>query len=468
MAAPDPAWLLLRSLRTLELRMERHTASATELARRLEGHAAVERVRYPGFGGLMSFDVAGGADAARAVETGVRLIENATSLGGARTTLETRTRWEGDRVPPGLVRLSVGLEDVDALCRAKHILDENPAPTDEELRMKLDVHLCRCTGYQRILEAVQLVAAVKRGESLPPIDTSGRVGTNLDRYEAVELALGMRPYVDDMFPPGMLSGAVRLSDHARARVVRIDTSKAEKMPGVRAVATYQDVPGERRYGLIIPDWPGFIAEGELTHCTGSFIAAVAADDVRLARAAAAAIEVEYEVLEPVVDPKRALLPDSPKVHPTGNKLSHSKIKRGDATAALASSAHVVKQTFKTQRIEHGYLEPESALCVPGADGSFTLYSAGAGHLRRPAAGRARSWACPKSSCTSSWCRTAAPSAAKRTCRSRRRPRCSAEMTRRPVKLHADPRGVDPTCTPSATRSRWTTRSAATREGGSPR
>ena len=114
-AAPDPAWLLLRSLRTLELRMERHTASATELARRLEEHPGVERVRYPGFGGLMSFDVAGGADAARAVETGVRLIENATSLGGARSTLETRTRWEPERVPPGLVRLSVGLEDVDAL-----------------------------------------------------------------------------------------------------------------------------------------------------------------------------------------------------------------------------------------------------------------------------------------------------------------------------------------------------------------
>jgi cystathionine gamma-synthase len=95
--------------------MERHTASATELARRLEAHGAVERVRYPGFGGLLSFDVTGGAEAARRVETGVRLIENATSLGGATTTLETRTRWEGDRVPPGLVRLSVGLEDVEAL-----------------------------------------------------------------------------------------------------------------------------------------------------------------------------------------------------------------------------------------------------------------------------------------------------------------------------------------------------------------
>jgi cystathionine gamma-synthase len=114
-AAPDPAWLLLRSLKTLEVRMERHTANATELARRLEAHDAVELVRYPGFGGLMSFDLAGGAEAARAVETGVRLIENATSLGGTRTTLETRTRWEPERVPPGLVRLSVGLEDVNEL-----------------------------------------------------------------------------------------------------------------------------------------------------------------------------------------------------------------------------------------------------------------------------------------------------------------------------------------------------------------
>jgi cystathionine gamma-synthase len=113
--APDPAWLLLRSLETLRLRMERHTESATELARRLAGHDAVERVRYPGFGGLLSFDVAGGAEAAKAVETGVRRILNATSLGGTQTTLETRTRWEPDRVPDNLIRLSVGLEPVDLL-----------------------------------------------------------------------------------------------------------------------------------------------------------------------------------------------------------------------------------------------------------------------------------------------------------------------------------------------------------------
>jgi len=94
--------------------MERHTASATELAERLRAHPAVEVVRYPGFSGLLSFDVAD-AESARQVETSLRTITNATSLGGTASVLESRTRWEGDRVPPGLLRLSVGLEDVDEL-----------------------------------------------------------------------------------------------------------------------------------------------------------------------------------------------------------------------------------------------------------------------------------------------------------------------------------------------------------------
>jgi cystathionine gamma-synthase len=114
-AAPDAAWLLRRSLKTLGVRMERITANAQELARRLEVHERVERVRYPGFGGLMSFDVAGGAAAARRVETSTKLIKNATSLGGVDSVLETRARWEGERVPDNLVRLSVGLEEVDDL-----------------------------------------------------------------------------------------------------------------------------------------------------------------------------------------------------------------------------------------------------------------------------------------------------------------------------------------------------------------
>jgi cystathionine gamma-synthase len=113
-AAPDPCYLLLRGLKTLEVRVTRQTESARELAARLQKHPSVTTVRYPGFGGLLSFDVAG-ADAARHVETSLRLITNATSLGGVDSLLESRARWEGARVPPGLLRLSVGLEPVDHL-----------------------------------------------------------------------------------------------------------------------------------------------------------------------------------------------------------------------------------------------------------------------------------------------------------------------------------------------------------------
>ena len=112
LASPDSAWLLLRSLKTLRARVERQTATATELAQRLGAHDGVERVRYPGFSGLLSFDVRGDA---RRVETSLRLIANATSLGGVDSVLESRRRWEGDRVPENLLRLSVGLEDVDEL-----------------------------------------------------------------------------------------------------------------------------------------------------------------------------------------------------------------------------------------------------------------------------------------------------------------------------------------------------------------
>jgi cystathionine gamma-synthase len=111
-AAPDPAWLLLRGLKTLEVRVRRQTETAMELAGRLQAHPRVEVVRYPGFGGLLSFDVTG--DATR-VETSTNVITNATSLGGVESTVESRYRWEGDRVPKNLLRLSVGLEDVEEL-----------------------------------------------------------------------------------------------------------------------------------------------------------------------------------------------------------------------------------------------------------------------------------------------------------------------------------------------------------------
>ncbi len=268
--------------------------------------------------------------------------------------------------------------------KIKSVLDSNPDPSAEEIRRKLDPHLCRCTGYVKIFEAFEAAAKLKRGETLPPADGSGRVGTSLDRYEAEELALGARPYVCDLTFPGMLHGAVALSPHPRAKVQRIDTAKAAAYPGVAAVVTAKDVPGKRFYGLILDDWPGFVAEGEETRCVGDVLAAVAAVDARTAREAARLVEVEYEVLTPVTDPEKSLEPGAPRVGPDGNLLSRSVIHRGDAEAALASSSHVVEGTWQTQRIEHLYLEPEACAAVPGdATGDYpgaamTLFTQGQG------------------------------------------------------------------------------------------
>lgn len=113
-ASADTAWLVRRGLETLEIRLARQEATARELAERLAAHPAVRTVRYPGFSFLVSFDVADGA-AAALVERAIRVIENATSLGGTRSKLEARHRWEGDRIPTGLIRLSVGLEEQETL-----------------------------------------------------------------------------------------------------------------------------------------------------------------------------------------------------------------------------------------------------------------------------------------------------------------------------------------------------------------
>jgi len=263
--------------------------------------------------------------------------------------------------------------------RAKFLLDRSRHPSRDEIARAIDVHLCRCTGYKKIVDAIEWMARGRRGEAIPEPVTDGGVGARLARYDAVRTALGERPYVDDLDRPGLLHGAVVLSPHARARVRRIDTSRALAHPGVVAVVTAADVPGERWYGLIEHDWPGFVAEGEEARCVGDVLAAVAAVDRHTARAAAALVEVDYEVRQAVLDPEAAIAPGAPRVNPKHeNALSHSAIRRGNAEAALAASAHVVRGTWQTQRIEHLYLEPESALAEPLADGGLHLFTQGQG------------------------------------------------------------------------------------------
>ncbi len=263
--------------------------------------------------------------------------------------------------------------------RAKAITDRNPAPTRDEIAMALDVHLCRCTGYVKIVDAIELLAAAKRGTPIPQACTDGRVGRPLARIGGAKAVLGERPFVDDVAVPGMLHGALVLSPHPRARVVRIDSARARALPGVHTVATAADVPGERWYGLLLNDWPGFVAEGEEVRCVGDVLAAVAAVDRHTAREAAKLVDVSYELLPPVLDPREALAADAPRVNPQHeNLLERALVCRGDADAALAASAHVVSGTWNTQRIEHLFLEPESALAEPRPDGTLHLRTQGQG------------------------------------------------------------------------------------------
>ena len=263
--------------------------------------------------------------------------------------------------------------------RAKAITDHDTAPTHEAIVKALDVHLCRCTGYVKIIEAIQMLGAAKRGEPIPPAGTDGRVGQSLARVGIAQSAIGERAYSDDLSVPGMLHGAFALSPHPRARVLSIDTSRARALPGVHRVATAADVPGERWYGMLYNDWPGFVAVGEEVRYVGDVLAAVAAVDRHTAREAAKLVDVTYEVLPPVLDPFESLKLGASRVNPQHeNLLSLTQLKRGDVDAALAASAHVVSGTWNTQRIEHLFLEPESALAEPLPDGRLHLRSQGQG------------------------------------------------------------------------------------------
>ena len=250
--------------------------------------------------------------------------------------------------------------------RAHVLLRKNPAPTREEIARAVDGHLCRCTGYKKIIDAIKLMARARRGDAIAEPLRSGGVGARVARVHGDDLVLGRQAFIDDMAVPRMLHGALVLSPHPRARVLAIDTTKA-RIAGVAAVATADNVPGKRWYGLLRDDWPGFVAVGEETRYAGDVIAAVAAVDEATARAAARLVDVKYEILEPVLDPA-----ESTEI------LSQTVIERGDAAAALAASAHVVRGTWRTQRVEHLFLEPESALAEPLPGGRLRVFSGGQG------------------------------------------------------------------------------------------
>ncbi len=259
--------------------------------------------------------------------------------------------------------------------RAKAQIDKKGAGLQrDDMARHLGAHLCRCTGYVKVLDAIEAVA---KGTPVDPA-LPGGIGTSGAKYEAAELTLGDRGYVDDLRVPGMLHGALHLTAHVRADIVRIDTSVAAAADGVVGVFTAADIPGEQYVGIIYKDWPVFIGEGQRTSYAGDVLAIVVAETKQQARAAAALVQVEYGVLRPIVDPVAAI--DDPEIAVFGTKnnvLSVSEYARGNTDDSLAASAHVVHEVFNTQRIEHAFLEPESTLAVPG-DGHLLVYSGGQG------------------------------------------------------------------------------------------
>jgi aldehyde oxidoreductase len=253
--------------------------------------------------------------------------------------------------------------------RANALINRNPDPSRADIEKELTPNLCRCTGYKKIIDSVLYAAeAIRKEEEIPTPNGNGRVGTRLPKYKAQDLVLGFHKYVDDITLPGMKYGALRFSDHPRATVLRIDLSEAEKLPGVIRIFTAADVPGDRTIGLIRQDWPLMIAEGEITRYIGDVLAGVVAETEAIARQAVALIRVEYEVHEPLIDMHKALEPDAPQIHANGNKLSRSFTNRGSVEEARAKSAYIVQREFETQWIEHGYMETESAIAYPVADG----------------------------------------------------------------------------------------------------
>ncbi len=289
---------------------------------------------------------------------------------------EARRRWAECFVAAGASQC--GFCSPGIVMKGEALLEKNPEPSRGEIERALLGNLCRCTGYVKIVDAIELAAAARRGEPLPTPDRSGRVGTRTARYRSTELALGDQEFVGDMTAPGMLHGALRFSDHPRAKVLRIDTSVAAAHPGVVAVLTADHVPGNRVQGALTKDWRQLVAVGETTSYVGDVLAVVAADSRHAAREAAALVEVEYDVLEPVTDPFDALADSAPRLHGNGNVLSVSRVQRGDVDAALAASAHVASSRFRTQMIEHAFLEPESTFALPANGGPMKVYSQGQG------------------------------------------------------------------------------------------
>ena len=260
------------------------------------------------------------------------------------------------------------------------LLQKIPSPSIRDITHALKDTLCRCAGYPSIINAIQAAAkSLQTGQAVeaPQISTSARplkaVGNLVTRPDAVAKVTGNAIYTDDLKFEGMLHARVKRAMLASAIVKRIDTTKAKALPGVRAVLTAQDIPGEHNHGLVIPDWPTLVDINEQIRYVGDAVAIVAADTMEIASEALDLIEVDYDPLPVVSDPVQAKQPGAPLVHSTGNLLKHIKVRKGNVQDGFEQADVIIEHTYHTPMHDHAFLEPECTLTRLTAEGRIEVY-----------------------------------------------------------------------------------------------
>ena len=257
---------------------------------------------------------------------------------------------------------------------AKALLDVNPNPTEEEIRYAIRNNICRCTGYVKIVKAIELAAECIRNGSVPEHHDDFALGSRAHRVDVEEKVLGYGEYCDDIYMEGMIYASAVRSKYPRARVLSIDTDAAKALPGVVGVFTAADIPGDVKVGHLKKDWDAMIPVGSITHYLGDSICIVAAETPEILEEAKKLVNVEYEVLTPVRSPYEAMAEGAPIVHENenllkdGNLMAYKHVSRGNAKEAIARSKYVLTEKYSTPYTEHAFLEPECAVAFPDGDG----------------------------------------------------------------------------------------------------
>ena len=258
---------------------------------------------------------------------------------------------------------------------AKGLLDKVPDPSEEEIRFAIRNNICRCTGYVKIVEAINLAARIFREGGLEEEKEEWKIGARVKRPDVREKVLGYGKYPDDLYVDGMLHAVALRSKYPRAKLLSLDKEEALKEEGVVAIFTAQDIPGKKTVGHIVKDWEAMIGIGETTRFLGDPVALVVADTRDHADRAKDKIKVEYEVLPFISSIDEAKKEGAVLVHPEykGNIAQERHISRGDAEKAIAESDFTYTSVFSTPHTEHAFLEPECALSIPTEEG-VRIYS----------------------------------------------------------------------------------------------